>query len=296
MSIIACMLNSARKNSALRRRLVAVTAAVAVGFSGGVVAPTATAQSSQPTTIDSMSSDLIDKSGLERLYNTTREDAWDVRNQVMTRLQDVDPATARSLRGAVDGLVDLLFPGLVAQKKAEERAEQKRRAAAKAKADRIARAKAAEERRKLREAREAEERARKASAAKKAAAKKAAAKKRYNTGPCPADADVCVDRNGRRTWLQENGRVTYVAAGMAPGKPGEETPAGTFYVNRKIKDEISYEFNNAPMPYAIYFTNNGHAFHAGDPAYLSNGCVRLTYEAAQKYFQELQIGDKVFIY
>src|SRR5699024_3574052 len=71
---------------------------------------------------------------------------------------------------------------------------------------------------------------------------------------------------------------------------------GTFHVNRKVKDEISYEFNNAPMPYAIYFTNYGHAFHMGDPAYDSAGCVRLPEQAALRYWNNLQIGDKVVIY
>ena len=50
------------------------------------------------------------------------------------------------------------------------------------------------------------------------------------------------------------------------------------------------------MPYAVYFTNRGHAFHQGDPSILSHGCVRMYQKDAQKYFNDLQIGDKVFIY
>lgn len=118
----------------------------------------------------------------------------------------------------------------------------------------------------------------------------------FNTGPCPADARVCVDIDGRRTWLQSNGQVSYGPVSHAPGKPGQETPRGTFWVNRKVKDEVSYEFNNAPMPYAVYFTYNGHAFHQGNLGYESAGCVRLEYDAAVTYFNQLQIGDKVFIY
>ena len=83
---------------------------------------------------------------------------------------------------------------------------------------------------------------------------------------------------------------------MSHGKPGQETPKGTFTVTRKVKDEISYEFDNAPMPYAVYFTNNGHAFHQGNTYYESAGCVRLAPQDAQKYFNDLQIGDKVFIW
>ena len=62
------------------------------------------------------------------------------------------------------------------------------------------------------------------------------------------------------------------------------------------KHEISREFNNAPMPYSIYFTNNGHAFHLDDPAVDSNGCVHLPPDAAKRYWDNVQVGDKVFIY
>ncbi len=118
----------------------------------------------------------------------------------------------------------------------------------------------------------------------------------FDYGSCPPDAKACIDLGGRRSWLQSNGQVYYGAVFIGPGRPGFETPRGTFYVNRKVKDEISYEFDNAPMPYAVYFTNNGIAFHQGDPSVLSHGCVRMHRTDAQKYFDELRIGDKVYVY
>ncbi|WP_460490695.1 L,D-transpeptidase, partial [Corynebacterium nasicanis] len=128
------------------------------------------------------------------------------------------------------------------------------------------------------------------------AAAPAAPRDNFNYGPCPRDAKVCVDIDGRRTWLQNANGKYYGPVNHAPGKPGEETPRGTFRVTRKVKDEVSYIFNNAPMPYAVYFTNNGHAFHQGNIAYESAGCVRLNQQDAQKYFADLHVGDKVFIY
>ena len=119
---------------------------------------------------------------------------------------------------------------------------------------------------------------------------------RPNVGPCPASARACVDIDGRRTWLQSNGEITWGPVPMAPGKPGQDTPRGTFNVTRKVKDEVSYLFNMAPMPYAVYFTNNGHAFHEGNLGFDSAGCVRLNHADAVHYFNNLQIGDQVFIY
>lgn len=117
-----------------------------------------------------------------------------------------------------------------------------------------------------------------------------------DTSRCAPSARVCVDRENHKSWLQENGHVSYGPVTVSTGKAGEETPAGTFHVTRKVKDEISHEFHDAPMPNSVYFTDNGHAFHADDPAVASNGCVHLTYQDSQVYFDTLQIGDEVNIF
>ena len=113
---------------------------------------------------------------------------------------------------------------------------------------------------------------------------------------CAPTARACVDIKNQRTWLQENGKVTYGPVRMSSGKPGQETPKGFHYVNRKVKDEISYEFNNAPMPFATYFTYNGIAFHQGDPSIKSAGCIRMYRNDAQHYFNNLRIGDQVHVF
>lgn len=116
------------------------------------------------------------------------------------------------------------------------------------------------------------------------------------TSPCPADAKACVDLTNQKSWLQNNGEIYYGPVQISSGRPGQDTPKGTHYVNRKVKDEISYEFNNAPMPYSVYFTNNGIAFHQDDPYVPSAGCIHLYRADAQRYFNDLQIGDKVYVY
>ena len=133
----------------------------------------------------------------------------------------------------------------------------------------------------------------KADAARAAAA--AAARARANN-PCPPSARACVDLANNRTWLQNNGKITYGPVTMSHGKPGQETPRGNFTVQYKVRDEVSREFNNAPMPFATYFTNRGHAFHQGTTNTQSAGCVRMNRADAEFYFNNLNPGDRVFIW
>ncbi|MEJ5997570.1 L,D-transpeptidase [Corynebacterium sp. H130] len=115
-------------------------------------------------------------------------------------------------------------------------------------------------------------------------------------GSCPPQARACLDKAGNRAWLQHGGEITYGPVPVSHGAPGWETPSGTFYVTRKVKDEISYEFNNAPMPNSVYFTNNGIAFHAGRIDWLSHGCVHLQYDDSAAFFNDLQLGEMVYVY
>ena len=50
------------------------------------------------------------------------------------------------------------------------------------------------------------------------------------------------------------------------------------------------------MPYSVYFTYNGIAFHQDDPYVPSAGCIHLYRQDAQRYFNDLQVGDKVYVF
>jgi lipoprotein-anchoring transpeptidase ErfK/SrfK len=87
--------------------------------------------------------------------------------------------------------------------------------------------------------------------------------------------------------------VTYGPVPITSGRPGHETPTGYFPVLRKVKEEVSREFNDAPMPNSVYFTNNGIAFHQGSLEVPSHGCVHLSWEASETYFDFLRSGQQV---
>lgn len=112
------------------------------------------------------------------------------------------------------------------------------------------------------------------------------------SAPCGNSADACVDLSGNQAWLMSNGAVTYGPVRVSHGKPGYETPPGVFSVTFKNKDHRSSIYNNAPMPYSVFF-NGGIAFHEGDLESQSHGCVRLAHEPAKTFFYELEPSDIV---
>ena len=72
---------------------------------------------------------------------------------------------------------------------------------------------------------------------------------------------------------------------VSTGLPKYSTPSGEFTARSMNKIWYSKEWDNAPMPHAIFFTREGHAIHGtdevarlGKPA--SHGCVRLSQQNA----------------
>lgn len=110
--------------------------------------------------------------------------------------------------------------------------------------------------------------------------------------PCDARAEACIDLSAGQTWLMSDGEVTYGPVPMSSGKPGYETRPGTFAVTYKDKDHWSGPYD-APMPYSVFFTEDGIAYHEGNINEQSHGCVRLQHEAAKKFFYTLEPGDTV---
>ncbi|AWN44936.1 L,D-transpeptidase [Methylobacterium terrae] len=90
---------------------------------------------------------------------------------------------------------------------------------------------------------------------------------------------IRVDKTTQRMTVTRDGQTLYdwpVSTGMA----GYSTPRGAFAPSRMVVDYRSREWDDAPMPHAIFFTGRGHAIHGsshtgrlGSPA--SHGCVRL---------------------
>jgi lipoprotein-anchoring transpeptidase ErfK/SrfK len=97
----------------------------------------------------------------------------------------------------------------------------------------------------------------------------------------------------KQAWLLDGaGHVTMGPVPAGPGSAAFPTPRGTFHVLSKERIHLSREFNNAPMPYSVFFYP-GDAFHSGSPRIASHGCVHLANATAAKFFSILQVGDLV---
>ncbi|GLZ41390.1 L,D-transpeptidase [Actinokineospora sp. NBRC 105648] len=113
-----------------------------------------------------------------------------------------------------------------------------------------------------------------------------------SAAPCGKQARACVSLGANAAWLMRNGAVTYGSVPITSGRPGYLTPPGTFTVTYKDIDHYSQAFNG-PMPYSVFFTRSGIAFHEGSLTVKSHGCIHLSHEAAKMFYNNLAPGDVV---
>ncbi|HVL83310.1 MAG TPA: L,D-transpeptidase [Pseudonocardia sp.] len=130
-------------------------------------------------------------------------------------------------------------------------------------------------------------------------ARSAQAKPEFVEGtPCTIERGACVDADTLEAWLVVDGEVVHGPSRIATGSdndPQRATPRGDFTVLWKSRDHVSREFVGARMPWAVFFTDRGHAIHEGHLESDSAGCVRLAAEDAERFFGLLEPGDSVQI-
>ncbi len=95
---------------------------------------------------------------------------------------------------------------------------------------------------------------------------------------------IKIDKSTQRMTVTLDGAPFYEWP-VSTGARGYATPNGTFKPFRMDIDHFSQEWDNAPMPYSIFFTRTGVAVHGtheqrhlGRP--VSHGCVRLSIKNA----------------
>jgi hypothetical protein len=108
---------------------------------------------------------------------------------------------------------------------------------------------------------------------------------------------INIDKEKQRMTVLVDGAEQYDWP-VSTGLRGYSTPSGTYTTRSMNEIWYSKQWDNAPMPHAVFFTKEGHAIHGtyeekrlGKPA--SHGCVRLSREnAATLYALVGKIGLK----
>ncbi|MBI3703627.1 MAG: L,D-transpeptidase [Rhizobiales bacterium] len=103
-----------------------------------------------------------------------------------------------------------------------------------------------------------------------------------------AEVLIDIDKAKQQMTVTVEGVERYVWP-VSTGRRAYDTPAGEFQPTSMARHHFSREWDDAPMPYSIFFTQQGHAIHGsyerrrlGRPA--SHGCVRLAPENAATLF------------
>ncbi len=112
---------------------------------------------------------------------------------------------------------------------------------------------------------------------------------------------ACVSLTDLRAYFCYNGVVQF-SVPIRVGRPSNPTYPGKFRVSRHVWQDISREFNDAPMPRSVYF-NNGIAFHQSDGFAVqgygswSHGCVNIaSLDDATRVYHWLKPWDLVVVY
>jgi hypothetical protein len=103
------------------------------------------------------------------------------------------------------------------------------------------------------------------------------------------------------------GNVVVMETYVSTGRPGFDTPPGTYYVNNKLPSQtmggvLGGESYHVPdVPWVMYFTDRGHAIHGAYwhnnfGAVMSHGCVNLPLGVAEWLYGWAAPGTKVVIY
>lgn len=107
-------------------------------------------------------------------------------------------------------------------------------------------------------------------------------------GAASADVLVSVDKSTQRMEVSVDGQPRY-SWPVSTGVESYDTPSGSYRPFRMERTHFSKEWDDAPMPFAMFFTGQGHAIHGTNHVRslgraASHGCVRLSVRNAATLF------------
>lgn len=115
-------------------------------------------------------------------------------------------------------------------------------------------------------------------------------------GAPDATVEFLVDLSAQRGYLMINGKVA-VETRVCTGRPGKETPPGTYPIMGKVRSGKRSTIYGCLLPYWMRLTNGGIGLHVGEirdtPS--SAGCIRLPADIAEVLFDHLPRKTEVTV-
>jgi lipoprotein-anchoring transpeptidase ErfK/SrfK len=95
--------------------------------------------------------------------------------------------------------------------------------------------------------------------------------------PAAADVIITIDKSAQRMAVAVDGTNHWRWA-VSTGARGCDTPNGSYTAFRMEKDYSSKEWDDAPMPNSIFFTQRGHAIHGSFDSRLGKPSRTVVYD------------------
>lgn len=126
--------------------------------------------------------------------------------------------------------------------------------------------------------------------------------------PPPANGERVIDIDlAAQYMVAVQGNVVVMESYVSTGRPGFDTPPGTYFVNAKLPSQtmggvLGGESYHVPdVPWVMYFTDRGHAIHGtywhnNFGAVMSHGCINLPLDVAEWIYDWASMGTKIVIH
>ncbi len=127
-------------------------------------------------------------------------------------------------------------------------------------------------------------------------------------GNADPNAELWIDVNlSTQYMVVYRGDVPVLESYVSTGRPGFDTPTGTFTINNMLPSQtmegvLGGEYYNVPnVPDVMYFTDVGHALHGtywhnNFGAVMSHGCINLPMDVADWLYSQVAIGTTLEIH
>jgi lipoprotein-anchoring transpeptidase ErfK/SrfK len=107
---------------------------------------------------------------------------------------------------------------------------------------------------------------------------------------------VVINKTDQTLRAYQHGQLVFKSR-VSTGKPGKETPSGSFSAKTKNRMHYSSLYENAPMPYSVQISGNYfiHGFSSVPYWPASHGCIRMPLSSAPAFYNWVEPGTPISV-